>query len=225
MLGDLTPYEIYVLSLMPILGVLMAHSLKRYLFRRKPRADTITASEARVLYKELDPTKRRSLQPGSKIRPLGWTEERIVKVVPASAKRKNASDFLAAQAKARESRAAQVIEDKAKQELRDLEVSDKDVVPQAAVERAGSRKPTQPGVEPYSYEKAANEQRTVNHIFFGSQLTVDGILVCGSLAKIKHRLEITKNNQVFIDNMAIALNPDTVIRVKRELYKLQNPQT
>lgn len=144
------------------------------------------AEEIRKIYKQLDSTKRKSLQPGSRVIPVGWTDSDIHTILKDKPKSKTTARVEANQL---------------------------------------GRKPKahQPGVNPYDRERAAESARTVSHKFFGSQLTVGGAVVIQGLSKRSHTLEITKTNQLFVDNTEVKINHDTILRIKRELFKIQNP--
>lgn len=59
------------------------------------------------------------------------------------------------------------------------------------------------------------------HKFYGSQFSVDGIVLIGGLSKKMHKLEITTANQLYLDGSARAMNPTEVERIKQALDRVQ----
>lgn len=82
-------------------------------------------------------------------------------------------------------------------------------------------------LQPHGEDQAALEKRATladqgfSHRFFGSQLIVGSVTLVRNLSKGVHVMEITANNQLFIDNNPYAANPSDLIRVKEELAKLR----
>lgn len=65
------------------------------------------------------------------------------------------------------------------------------------------------------------QNQSFSHKFFGSQLSVGEIVLVKGLSVGLHTLEITSSNQLFIDNNPYPANPDDLIKAKIELLKLR----
>jgi hypothetical protein len=61
-----------------------------------------------------------------------------------------------------------------------------------------------------------------SHRFFGSQLLVGDRAVLGSLSRAHHRIEITAENRVFIDNVPFEMAPGDAHGIKMELIKARS---
>ena len=75
---------------------------------------------------------------------------------------------------------------------------------------AGNVTKARPRVDGYLY-----------HTFHGSQLTVGKTLIVHGLSNKAHSLEVTPDDQIFVDNIPYKFNPTDVQKIKVELNKLQ----
>lgn len=77
------------------------------------------------------------------------------------------------------------------------------------------------GDDPSIMESDKNRGKTFTHKFYGSQLIVGSRPFLSGLSVGMHTLEITAQNQVFIDNNPYPINPTDLVNMKEELSKVR----
>lgn len=158
------------------------HLLVKVGFGKAPNKNILLRprqTRARELRKTLDPTKRKSLSPGTRPIPKGYRlSDQFDEAIPPK---------------------------KPKQD-------------EPKLTQPGTKTPQDKLVlERIKKQGGLNFQ----HKFFGSQLIVNNIPVVRGLDCRLHKLEITNDNRLFIDNIPFDLNPHDLIRVRDELLKQQ----
>jgi len=77
------------------------------------------------------------------------------------------------------------------------------------------------GDDPSILESDKNKGKAFTHKFYGSQLIVGSRPFVSGLSVGMHLLEITAQNQIFIDNNPYPINPTDLVSMKEELSKVR----